>query len=285
MKKIIPIILLIVSVLSCREPIDFELNGDGNSRLVICGGITTEAKSHTVTLTRTMSYYSPEAAPRETGAIVTISDGTNIFPLTESSFNPGLYKTDSTVYGEVNKTYTLKVTTKDGEIYEASSPLLRVAEIDSVSYKYNELFMYDKDRSNYELLLFSQEIPGIGDNYMSNIYLQNNSGEYVLDNDTLRETPFYQDQQFDGYYLPGLGFYNISAQTIKTDSVNVKVELLSLTLDYYEYNYAILMETDYRGSPFDGPAANIPTNISNGGLGYFWASASSTYFFTLYREH
>ena len=35
------------------------------------------------------------------------------------------------------------------------------------------------------------------------------------------------------------------------------------------YLRALLMETEWQGGAFDEASANLPTNITNGGLGYF----------------
>ena len=284
MKNIIIIISVIFIAISCTEEIDFDLNSDNNSRLVISGGITTDTIVHKILLTRTSSYYDTEKPAVESNADVSISDGTNTFVLTENSSQLGLYETDSTVFGEVGKTYKLKITTDDGEVYEASSELLRVAHIDSAGYIYREFNTPNGKKIFYDLIFFAQEPVGLGDNYLFNIYIQDSIGNYILDNDTLRETPFDNDMMIDGLYIPGIRFYSLRPHEIKKDSINIKIEMQSMTIDHFEYNMALMMETSYKGGPFDGPPANIPTNISNGALGYFRASASSSYYFTLYKK-
>ena len=56
----------------------------------------------------------------------------NIFNLTENE--PGIYVTDSTVFGIPGRTYTLNIVTKDGDTFVASSKLNTVSAIDSIRF-------------------------------------------------------------------------------------------------------------------------------------------------------
>ncbi|MFW5726204.1 MAG: hypothetical protein ACOCX0_07130, partial [Bacteroidota bacterium] len=47
----------------------------------------------------------------------------------------------------------------------------------------------------------------------------------------------------------------------------------SLNNEYAAYLRALLSETQWQGSLFETARANLPGNISNGGLGYFSACA------------
>ena len=38
-----------------------------------------------------------------------------------------------------------------------------------------------------------------------------------------------------------------------------------------------MLETEWRGGLFDSPPANVPSNVSNGALGYFGAAGRSEY--------
>ena len=61
-----------------------------------------------------------------------------------------------------------------------------------------------------------------------------------------------------------------------TDTLKVTVEMHSISRKYYDFLVAIALETEFNGDLFSGPPANIPSNISNGGLGFFIASAVTT---------
>jgi len=52
--------------------------------------------------------------------------------------------------------------------------------------------------------------------------------------------------------------------------------MFSISGDYYDYLVGLMLETVWKGSPWDGPPANAASNISNGALGYFRASDRKT---------
>lgn len=262
------IALLALFTTSCTERIDLDLNNDDNVRLVVEGWITNQEKAHLVQLTTTTSYFENQAAPRVSGAIVSITDGTNIYPLAEQE--PGMYYTAANVSGDIGKTYTLNVDWKD-EPYAASAYLDTVSAIDSVAYEYWE---DDEDplENGYDLFLYTQELPGQGDHYMWRIFKNG-----VSIRDTLNQVVFVEDDFVDGNYIGGWNFEYIDAEV----GDNIVIEQLAISAEANEIFLAIMLETDWRGGPFDTPPSNVPSNITNGGLGYFGAAGVSTYSFVI----
>lgn len=270
MRKIGLYILAIVALSSCTEKIDFDLNEGDNQRLVVDGILTTEAKKQRIILSRTTSYYHNETAPGESNAVVTVTDGSRTLTFLEVS--NGVYETATIDSVEVGKTYTLNITTSDNEVYTAETYVHRKADVDSISYKWSNLW------DEYALYFYGNEPAGPGDYYMWQVEIDGQ-----LDNDTLSEIVFGDDQFVDGSYIPGVEFYYISPDKLSGDTTDVTVRWVSINKEYYEWAIAALLETEWRGSPFDGPPANIPTNISNGGLGFFMGTSSSGYSFKLVK--
>jgi hypothetical protein len=283
MKKIIYILAAITIILfSCKKKIDIELNDDEASRLVVEGRFTTAKTSHTVKLTRTTSYFENEAAPVESGAIVEIREsGTNnVFTLTETL--PGIYETEPDAFGKVGFTYTLYIKTQDDLEYTSEAYLDTCAQMDSVTYEYEEFVIPhgQGDTLKYYILkLWAYEPEGKGSNYMFDFYIDGS-----LHNDTLREAVYESDEYMDGMYLPGVDIYYIELEDLVNDSSHIQVDMLSIPKELIDYNLAVMLETDWRGSPFDGPPANIPTNISNGALGFFYAADIDSYEFDIIKE-
>ena len=91
---------------SCVERIEIRLD-DSYTKLVVDGGITTDTMAHTILLSESVGYYYNQPAPSVSGAIVQISDGTDIFTLEEET--PGVYRTDPSFFGVAGKTYTLDI--------------------------------------------------------------------------------------------------------------------------------------------------------------------------------
>jgi hypothetical protein len=94
---------------SCVERIDIKLD-ESYTRLVVEGAITTDTMVHTVLLSSTTSYYYNQEVPPVTGAILSITDGTDEYIMHEDE--PGVYRTGTAVCGVPGKTYTLNIKLK-----------------------------------------------------------------------------------------------------------------------------------------------------------------------------
>ena len=255
---------------SCTERIDLDLNNQEFQRVVVDGWFTNQAKAHEVKITLTSDYFVNEAAPAARGATVSITDGVNTFQLTEEE--PGIYRTEPTVAGEIGKTYTLNVE-YEGESYTASHLLDTVSAIDSVDSKIAvDEFTGEIEEDYRALFLFTQELPGLGNHYMWRIW---KNGE--LQTDTLREVQFVQDDLVDGNYI-----YNWEFEWLEADQGDVVyVEQHAISEEIFDGFLAVMLETDWRGGIFDSPPANVSTNMSGGALGFFVASGVSTYEFEI----
>lgn len=271
MKKlffILPALALLAT--GCTERIDLDLNNEDFQRVVVDGTFTNQAKAHEVKLTLTSDYFKNEAAEPATGAEVTITDGVTTFQLTEET--PGIYRTEPTVAGEIGKTYTLEV--KYGEdTYTASHYLDTVSQIDSIlPLPYIDEFTNQPEEGWWSLYLFTQELPGLGNHYMWNIW-QNGEPQ----TDTLRQVQFVQDELVDGNYIEWWQFYDLKAEP----GDQIYVEQMAISKEIFDGFIAVMLETDWRGGIFDSPPANVPTNVNGGALGFFVTGAVTTYEFEI----
>ena len=259
---VMPLTLLLFGGSSCTEKIPLELNEGGQVRLVVEGWITNETIAHEVQLTTTTSYFENQAAPRVSGAIVSLSDGTSSWTLSENG--AGIYQTP-VMAGEFGKTYTLDVIWNE-ESYSATTYLDTVSAIDSVDHEWHAP-PWDED-GHYDLFLYTQELPEVGDFYMWRL-----SKNGVPIRDTLTEITFVEDDFVNGNYIAGWQFETVDAVPGDT----ILVEQLSINEEAFNIFTAIMLETDWRGGLFDSPPANVPSNVSNGALGYFGAAGRSEY--------
>ncbi|MBN1253155.1 MAG: DUF4249 domain-containing protein [Bacteroidales bacterium] len=266
MKIYYTIFIIILIISSCTEVIDLELNTSENNKLVVEGSITTEQKSHTVKLSRTTDYFSNQATPKELGAKLSISDDENIFYLTDDD-NDGIYITDENVKGQAGKTYRLDIELENGEKYFAESFLKPIFPMDSLKYEYKKSDFPFDENYYYSIYLYVQEPPSIGDYYQWELYING-----IHDSDTLRNKTIVSDEMVNGVYISKWPVYVIPDYKILNDTNMVKIQMLSISKEAYDFELALILETDYSGSNFSGPPANIPTNISNGALGFFSAS-------------
>jgi len=254
----------------CTEKIDLKLDSS-YTRLVVDGAITTDTIPHQVKLTTTSSYFYNEAAPLVTGATLTISDGENSWPLTETT--PGMYQTSPDVYGLPNHTYNLQVLLKEpinGYLtYEASSILRPIMPLDSIRLKYHPDW---GNEGFYEVQCYVLD-PPTTDFYMFDIY-QNQT----LITDTIDKKFVVDDQLYNGNYTNGIGVGFLNQERADQrlspgDTVSLKVA--SITSEYFKFIQAVQTEVAGQNPLFSGPPANIPGNISNGAVGFFAAYANT----------
>ncbi len=258
------VIIIMFSIGACKEKIDIKLK-DTYVRLVVDGGVTDEAIRHTVKISETSNYFSSDAQPKVSGAIVSISDGVYVVSLNETS--PGIYQTDSTYKGEIGKTYTLNIRYKN-EDYTASSILKYVTPIDSIS------FAPDFNKPNSTMVnLWAQEPATIGEYYMWNYYV---NGKIMTD--SIRNITFASDEMVNGNYMTGFPIYSMK-DIVPGDSVTL--EMRSISKEYYTFVSALFSEIFGAGNPFSGPPSNVKGNIFNvtnkekDVMGFFIASAVS----------
>lgn len=268
MKKLIifiPIIYLLIN--SCTEVIELDLDSAEKKSLVVEGYLTDQKKIHQVKLTRTSDYFVNQAANPELGAIVTISNEDTIFNLIDVD-NNGVYLTDKELAGVAGKTYLLNIQLSNGEVYTAESYLKPVSPMDSIKYEYRRSDDPFDEELYYHINIFVQEPYTKGDCYQWELYIDGNH-----ESDTLRNKNFVSDEFVNGNYFANWSVYQIEEEKIVNDTSLIKLQMLSISKEEYDFKWAIMLETDFSGGGFNGPPANIPTNISNGARGFFSTSA------------
>lgn len=267
------IIVLSVLTFSCVERINIELD-DSYTRLIVDGAITTDTTAHTVVLSSTTSYYYNQGIPPVTGALITLTDGTVEYSMNEDA--PGIYRTNSSVYGVPGKTYTLNIKLAEpigGYVdYEASSTLYPVNTLDSVSLAFHPDW---SDDGIWEVKCYVQD-PPTEDFYR---FLISKNSDMLTD--TLDEWFVTDDRFFNGNYAYGAPIAYL--QQHKDDEVlltgdTVKVEMNSIGSGYANFIWEAQTEAGGSNPLFSGPPANVKGNISNGAFGFFSAySATRAY--------
>ncbi|MFC6996571.1 DUF4249 domain-containing protein [Rufibacter roseus] len=255
MKKYLFLLAAVLPFLSsCEEIISYDLP-EGASKVVIEGLVTNQPGPYSVRITSTKGYLANGAAPGYENAVVKISDSQG-FEETLVSKGNGLYQT-SQLQGKTGNTYYLKVQL-NGQEYTANSYLKPVPPIDSL------LFRFKKGNAQVEEgyygTFYFREPAGKGDFYKFNVY---------YNSEPERDVVAINDDLYDGNYGdPEIG------QELKLGDT-LRVEMLSIDRPGYEFFRVLSRMQYYTGGPFDSPPANAPSNISNGAIGYFGASAVS----------
>jgi hypothetical protein len=264
MKKIhiIYLFILFLAHYSCTEPIDLELKNEASNILVVDGSITNEHKIHSVTLSRSAAYQLNDITPRELNAAVTITDGDTIINLYDLD-NDGTYETEHELAGKINHVYTLNVILENGETYSATDSLYPITPLDSISCDYGRSDDPFNEENVYNIHLFVQEPPEPGQYYQWEFYIDN-----VHQTDTITAKQFASDEFVNGSYFNDENWtvYEIEKERIENDTVEIKLQMLSISKKKFDFYTAVMLETEYGGSMFSGPPANVPTNVTSGDL-------------------
>ncbi len=258
MKKILFISLILITLGSCTKIIELDLNDDENLKVVVDAQFSTFPTAHEIKLTQTANYFSGDAPLNLSGAIVTITDGINVYPFNEVA--PGIYQTLPNVAAIPERNYTLNIT-HDGKTFTAQNYCDSVPELDSLVV---EPFIKpgETEIDHYKIKISTQEKPGFGDYYAWKIYVNG-----TLKTDTITELNSTDDAFFpDGFYF---NLFELTRRDDLNSGDTVMVAQHAISKETYDTYFAILMQTAFRGSIFDTPPANVPTNLSEGAVGLF----------------
>jgi hypothetical protein len=262
------VVLLLFFLSACQEVIEIPLDNT-NPKLVVEGAITNEPGPYYVKLSQTGDFYSTAPAPRVTDAVVTISDDAgNTEVLTQLADKPGTYAT-STLQGEIGRTYTLTVV-HQGQSYQSQSRLFPVTSIDKLEIRFVPESATREE--GYYLYFFAKEPRGETNYYRFMIYendsLYNSINDLLVTNDDLIKGDIENLE---------LG-YAFQLQDV------VKLEMHSISKEVYDYYIGLINVYNNDGGLFSPPPVNPPSNISNGALGVFRASAVASQTVTITGE-
>lgn len=282
MKKLLLPILLIFTMLSCREEVVIDLE-EGSPMIGVEGSFTNEFKRHEVILSYTADFYNADAIKMVTGAKVAVTDGVDTIPYLEQKEQPGHYLTDS-VAGHKNTLYQLLVEVPDSddpgtfkqlfaECYMADN----VEEIDSIVLKNNPSYvgipMMD---TIYFLYPYFQSLHDPTIVYMIKVY-----EDGVPQNDTLLDANTIPMAGYAGYYVNGPEMLEnnmeipvaMMTESELTDGEVIRLDLLSIPYDYMQFLYSVKMSMG--NNPMMGPPSNVLTNIQPAGSAVGWFYAAS----------
>ena len=249
-KALIPVCFLLMLVAACEEIIYIDLD-HSSPAIVIEGKISNENEPSKVVVTRTMDYFNPSATPMVTGAIISISNGTEKHYYGEVS--PGIYEC-STMPGIPGTTYTLSVTAGDNT-YTATSRMPELVWIDSLALEYIPGTRFSEP--GYFIHCYFTDPPGTTNYYRMRNFRNGAANSYIhILNDRL------SDGQDIHYF-----FFDVSFEAGDTAAI----ELHTINAASYDYLLTLFSVSAAYPSVTGSAPANPNTNFSNGALGYFSA--------------
>jgi hypothetical protein len=244
----------------CEKVINVDLN-EAAPRIVIEGLITDRRGPYIITVSKSASYFSESLPVSVTGAKVVITDDFgNIDSLKE--IMPGTYMTGR-IRGSIGRVYTLKVIS-DGQVYEATSAMMSHVSIDSLKlvksqYDYFDLNGHSQTETHLDIHCFFRD-PLEKNYYRVRVYK----------NDSINTESY---RLYDDQYTNGEVTELRVGRATKGDTF--RIELMSLDKSTYSY-FRTLADLLHQNPFFGSTPANPNTNLNNGALGYFGASAISS---------
>jgi hypothetical protein len=265
---------VLLSIASCTAPIDIETN-DSSPVISIYGCFTDELKQQSVAVSVSSPYFDSQPNRSLSGATVEISASNgDIFILVEDPANLGRYQTSNAVTGLPGTTYTLTVKAdinNDGaqEFYSATSTMPAAMTVDSIRIK----SVSAMGNQSYELSVYAQDPPT--EDYYLGMYEING-----LLMDKISKYSILNDEMFNGQYMNGWSLGKFGTMDDDDNRMRLKPgDVVILHFSRIEKGYYDFIKQCRNGmngeSPFGGPASNIVTGISGGGVGYFTAYAVS----------
>ncbi|PCH67155.1 MAG: hypothetical protein COC01_06405 [Bacteroidetes bacterium] len=261
MKKHTLYILALVFLSSCEEKTDWELKSEDDNRIVVDGMITNERTAHIVRLSKPVSEMN-EAASVVSGALVSIGDGDTTYSLIETPDSSGIYITDSSVIGVSGKQYKLTIF-YNNNTDTATAEMVPVTPFTPLSYYLNtndSLYrigsindVYDSEPSMWLVLMDWSHVKG----YELLDYSSNHAKLMAYT---------FSSIDVNQIFSPGKESISFPEGTIIVE------KKFSLTEEHADFLRALVSETNWRGGFFDVSTANLPTNLSEGAIGYFGAS-------------
>lgn len=251
MKKVFGILLIVIA--SCEEPVDWDQEIEFTPRLVVEAMVTNKPGYNYVKLSFPVQRQGESSRPVQ-GAQVLVTDGEEFEVFTEQADKPGYYIPDDDVRAVINKEYILYI--KAGEYeFTASAFMTPVSGMEN--------FSFIPIASN----------PGF---YRINPWNGDDASftRYIVEWDTVegrQKVVFYE------YSLETVDvneFFKPAAEDLVfPQRARVIRQKYSLSPGYQQYLRSLLSETEWKGGWFDVLPGNLPTNLSEGGAGYFAASS------------
>ncbi len=261
MNKLSFIIFIFFISISCEKEVDWTFEFD-NNQIVVDGILTNVKKAHFIKITKSVTELNEIPKPA-TGAFVTIYNGDSIHILTEFPENSGIYKTDTNYRAVFNKIYRLQVLYEDKR-YNATAKMIPVTPFKKLSYAYNSnnnMYFIDSvatsfsstESAMYEIIIDWSHLPA----YADSSFAEKKAILYYYTLKTIDVSQVFAPEKETVYFPLG---------------ARILERKYSLSPQHAEFIRSLLSETEWRGGFFDVTQANVRTNITNGGLGFFGVS-------------
>jgi len=258
------VLIFLIGLISCEKKIYWPIPETEINTIVVDALLTNEFKYQQLRLSVPRNNINDTSA-MATGAIVSMNDGSNFMHFNESPTLPGIYLSEDKVAAAIDKNYYLTVQ-YNSETYESETYMVPVhtsnrlyyAPVEGSDILY-EIKWIAPEYSTYEQAMYEVIIDWshLVEGNLEDTIARAKIFHYTLNTIDVSYTIFPQEKE--KVYFP-------------QHSIIIERKY-SLTDEHAAYVRALLAETEWQGSLFEEARGNLPTNISNGGLGFFAASS------------
>ncbi len=262
--KIIALGCMSLAVLSCEEQLDENIKAQSTNLLVVEGMLTNERVNHKITLTLPHAQQNDEPLAASGAFVAIIDSDENVTLLRELPRGSGNYYTDSlrAVFG---KFYLLFIRYQGQEYRAIDTPppgqLLPPLQTEEVIV----------NNTPQRKIVFEES--GTAPSYTDYYINWSNTSQCVGQPANCRAKLAYYDLKnidVQEIYAPDKApvHFPVGSRIIR--------KRYSTSEAYTEYLRSILSETEWRGGAFDIERNNVPTNLSEGAVGFFAVTAVVT---------
>lgn len=252
MRKYVYLTLTVILLASsCRKELDFDYRST-DKLYVVDGQLSNETMKILITRTRDM-----DDRDKGRGVEVISVDVTDQRGVKETFYyysDANYYPRTSTFAPEPGKTYTLTVTTNEGQ-FTSQSTMHGPVSLEDVAFRYQTIMEYDM-----LILSFSvRDIPGEDNYYRSVIYLNGEKYRWNVFKDTGMDGKLINVQALCPYDKDG----TIDRGEVIREGDNIRLEVHTIDRRAYDYLYSLSLSESTASNPIE--------NFSGGCLGYFAA--------------
>ena len=269
MRNVLTASILIICLNACQEEVEFS-PVTAESRLVVNGSITTEYKVHTVRLSLSGPLAKDVSFQPVEGAEVMIMEGDENWAFLKET-KPGVYSSDS-IAAKVNRLYTLEINWS-GQVFLAQDSLKGIGSpINPIEFdSFGNFREFEFRRHLFGLNESSKEIAVVTPKELKTEIDTARAG--LTTGVKLLPGGVYEFTSFGHPRIEVNGLLNFEDGKFFGFRTGARVfqRKFSLSGKYYQYLRSVFIETEWRGTLFDTPPANVNGNVSNGALGFFSA--------------
>lgn len=239
--------------LACEEQTEWALQPEGNQQLAVEAILTDENKFQEVRLS--LSYGGLNGAPPlvADAQVRVVGEGRTVWFRSDAR-RPGWYVSGRPFSARMFEPYLLEINW-NGQVYRAVSYMVNALPMPGLTFQ----------PAGADSLTIGSPPAG---------YLPNEQAMYEIDifspdateTDSARaKLLFYMFSTID---VPQL--FRPARETVAFPRGSIIIRRkYSLAPEFAAYLRALLLETEWQGGVFDDAPGNLPTNISEGGLGFF----------------